>query len=931
MSGLKEPNAAPYVVYVNLRKDLAAAAREDLLQKINDKIASKLHSKHKKLHIIQHLDPSNPQNSAHHVPLYVNSPEDAQWVKEQVDAIVGANANTHISGERIIRTADSIQESSQHGRDTSAWAQANIGALSNNAMMFGMPSLNGQTWIDAWFDSLGVNYKNIAFATADTPIRTGHAALCTHPLTVVYAVGTTTPTIINYPAVATPGDTTARPNDAVNSVPHGTWVLSEGASAFPDGVQLYHLEVLDEDGNGNIPNYLLALQNFYTILKNNPKQKIVLSQSIEWFQTGDNAQIQTLITQIMNTGRCIIVAASGNDDLTTGPAYPAAFNGVIAVGGYETNYQAASFANSGGKVEAAAPAAGRSTSGLLSASNAGSPTALTGLSGTSMGTPNLAAKIAKLWAGFDLTGTQMVSMIQNQALTLSSESVRSLDWLPGMATSGDQFVIAARIFNLNPSDLYQFLSSSAGATYQAAMVSGGFAKLQALAYTYQVTQIPSSAQARGNSFLLMNETPQPLPIGGTSTYQITINNVESGAQLFIGGSSAARIAPQGLDVTLDYYAPGHGVIAANAAIAPIAINIESNGVYTVSITRTAAGTAKLNVYCNGKQVASKSCTLDQYNNAEIDDFKLSLSTYNLQITGYVAGSGNTLAPTMAAATNSPTKTVTPAPSSLPSTKATSVPTSPELTGAPSSHAPTSHAPSSHAPTSRAPTSHAPTSHAPTSHAPTSHAPTSHAPTSHAPTSHAPTSHAPTSHAPTSGTPTSGTPTTAAPTSGTPTTAASTSHAPTSGTPTTAASTSSTPTVPKTPRPTRKSKSPTTHAPSVIDTVSPSTATLTFSPSQAPSLAELRSYVPTGAPSYLGATSSLPPTTGTSSSSAADTAALAGATIAAAGVLAAAAAALLARRRSYQNSLAAKNESTLVTSAEVDPEAPKPKHGKPSKT
>ena len=101
----------------------------------------------------------------------------------------------------------------------------------------------------------------------------------------------------------------------------------------------------------------------------------------------------------------VIVAATGNDGEST-PRYPAAYDGVIAVGATDEYDNVASFSNRGETILAPGVYV---YSTYLSANYAT-------WSGTSMATPHVAGVVALAWAAHpNYTGTQIRSLVEGSA------------------------------------------------------------------------------------------------------------------------------------------------------------------------------------------------------------------------------------------------------------------------------------------------------------------------------------------------------------------------------------------------------------------------------------------------------------------------------------------------------------------------------------
>ncbi|NOX91698.1 MAG: S8 family serine peptidase [Gammaproteobacteria bacterium] len=127
-----------------------------------------------------------------------------------------------------------------------------------------------------------------------------------------------------------------------------------GVAGVAPGVKIMPLRVLGVDGGTGYD--ILQAMRYAAGLDNDsdtvPAQKAdVINLSLG----GGPAisEVQTVITQIRNTGT-VIVAAAGNSRSST-PDYPASYDGVISVSAVDINKQLAGYSNFGSAIDVAAP------------------------------------------------------------------------------------------------------------------------------------------------------------------------------------------------------------------------------------------------------------------------------------------------------------------------------------------------------------------------------------------------------------------------------------------------------------------------------------------------------------------------------------------------------------------------------------------------
>jgi serine protease len=205
-----------------------------------------------------------------------------------------------------------------------------------------------------------------------------------------------------------PGD-----GDSATNSFHGTHVSGTVAAAGDNGIgvagvaygaRIMPLRALGAGGAGTTYDvdqavrFAAGLPNDSGQLPSRPADIINLSLGGAPFSQSS----QALYRQVRAAG-VVMVASAGNEASTT-PSYPAAYDGVISVAAVDAQRQRASYSNTGGAIDLAAPGGDSgvdlngdgypdgvlSTGGLGSGSNFG----YTFLSGTSMAAPHVAGVLA---------------------------------------------------------------------------------------------------------------------------------------------------------------------------------------------------------------------------------------------------------------------------------------------------------------------------------------------------------------------------------------------------------------------------------------------------------------------------------------------------------------------------------------------------------
>jgi hypothetical protein len=201
-----------------------------------------------------------------------------------------------------------------------------------------------------------------------------------------------------------------------------------GQQGIAPGASLLSVRVLDSNNVGDV---FTVAQGLATAVSQGAK---VINLSLGTDQP--STLLQDAVTQAQASG-AVIVAAVGNDGVGA-ISYPAAYDGVVAVGAVDATGQRATFSNYGPQMTISAPGVGISTQ---------TPTGLMSFSGTSAAAPLVAGAIASLMS----TDTQMTPQ---QAVGLLTQYANYEGPAPTGTTNTNQFygagVIAlGRVLNRN--------------------------------------------------------------------------------------------------------------------------------------------------------------------------------------------------------------------------------------------------------------------------------------------------------------------------------------------------------------------------------------------------------------------------------------------------------------------------------------------------
>lgn len=132
---------------------------------------------------------------------------------------------------------------------------------------------------------------------------------------------------------------------------HGTWVCGKivgGGIGLSPNCNLYSLRVLDDSGTGSNAFTNKALE---WILNQNVFPHVI---NMSLGGPNKNSQQEKLLWQLYRKGS-IIVVASGNEGSDDDRFYPAAYDGVLAVGAVDKQKTRAEFSNYGANIAVCAP------------------------------------------------------------------------------------------------------------------------------------------------------------------------------------------------------------------------------------------------------------------------------------------------------------------------------------------------------------------------------------------------------------------------------------------------------------------------------------------------------------------------------------------------------------------------------------------------
>jgi subtilisin family serine protease len=206
------------------------------------------------------------------------------------------------------------------------------------------------------------------------------------------------------------GGTLVEGNGDVDPSGHGTHVAGIAAAGTNDGIgvagvapdaTILPFRMLDAQGKGS------TLDLAAGIIWSTDEGADVINISVA--ASGSSSSMDYAISYALSRG-VVIVAAAGNNGASGAPSYPAASEGVVAVGASTPTNGVAAFSNSGSYIDVVAPG-----TDVLSTIPGGWNT----VSGTSMASPHVAGLAALLESGYGpLDYTQFRNSVVSTAVDL---------------------------------------------------------------------------------------------------------------------------------------------------------------------------------------------------------------------------------------------------------------------------------------------------------------------------------------------------------------------------------------------------------------------------------------------------------------------------------------------------------------------------------
>ncbi len=304
---------------------------------------------------------------------------------------------------------------------------------------------------------------------------------------------------------------------------HGTGVASliagnsEQAPGISPGSKLLAIQIVDETG---FSDTFMVAEGILSAIEGGAK---VINISLG--SPGDSQVLRDAVAYAQKMG-VVIVASAGNNGIE-GVSYPAAYEGVIAVGSVDARGEKLDFSNTGWSLDATAPG--------YDLTVAWPGDKLAGFSGTSASAPVIAAGIAATMSQFNLSAPEAAALVlgtMNEAGTMGADQLY-----------GNGILDVGRVMNWNTPGIYdvavatQSLSVNAGGgTVNVIVQNRGTETLQDTNLTVtaggeQVT-VNTGTLAPGQSIL------RTVRLGDAESYALTGATVQSRVSPPVGISDA---------------------------------------------------------------------------------------------------------------------------------------------------------------------------------------------------------------------------------------------------------------------------------------------------------------------------------------------------------------------------------------------------------
>lgn len=374
----------------------------------------------------------------------------------------------------------------------------------------------------AWDISTGD--QNIKVAVVDDAVMVGHPDL--------------SPNVVAGRDVALNTNNPAPPN---SNYDHGTHVAGIVSARSNNGIGIasigYTVKIIPVKATDD-PQFVTSGYEGITWSAQNGADVINMS----WGSDQNSTTAQNVINNAFNLG-CVLVAAAGNDDVST-TFYPAGYNNVISVASTTNTDAKSSFSNFGTWIRISAPG-----SQIRSTTVDG---AYGFKSGTSMASPLVAGLCGLILSvNPSFTQAQVLSCLQSSAANINSQNTNYIGQL-GAGRINAVGALQCALSSLLPIDGSVFaINSPRGSFCQGSITPSfvfrntGTTALTSAAFSYQLnSQTPQTFNWTGNLASGATTTitlPAINPPVGNHTFTVTLQNTLNGNQTdgFSGNNSNA--------------------------------------------------------------------------------------------------------------------------------------------------------------------------------------------------------------------------------------------------------------------------------------------------------------------------------------------------------------------------------------------------------